>query len=77
MKIQREPRVAGYEVTAKCFDGKIVNRVEKFRQIQFQQHPSVIVADDGSVRFSAAKMIIEKWNNQVCNTNYTYSITVE
>lgn len=74
MKIQREPRVAGYEVTAKCFDGKIITRVEKFRQVQFHQHPSVIVADDGSVRFSDAKMIIQSWNNQVGNTNYTYSL---
>ena len=62
MKFIREPRIASYEVTAKCFDGKIITRTEKFRQVQFQQYPSVIVGDNG-VKLSDAIALIKSWNN--------------
>lgn len=76
MKINREPRVSSYEICAKRHDGKIVTRTEKFCQIQFQQNPSVIVCDDGSVELSAAIELIKRWNDTVGNTDYTYSLNM-
>ncbi len=68
-------RVKTYNVTAKCFDGKIVHRTEEFKQIQFRNHPSVIVNDDG-VKLNDALMIINSWNSHVGNTNYLYTLDV-
>ena len=76
MKTQRQsvPRFTHCECAAKCFDGKIITRTVKFQQIQFQNFPSVLVRDDG-VTFEHAAMIIQYWNKQVGNTNYTYSLS--
>ena len=78
MKTQRQsvPRFTHCECTAKCFDGKIITRAVKFEQIQFQNFPSVLVADNG-VTFEQAKMIIEYWNTQWGNTNHTYSLSTK